>query len=92
MTTAAPFHIQLGTMPDLIAIANARGSVRLELVNIAGNVHDGLRINQMVLVRKMLHPDVPTAIVTVIHQLFGNNGDVLSGNAGNTAIETSLAR
>jgi hypothetical protein len=46
----------------------------------------------MVLVRKMLHPDVPTAIVTVIHQLFGNNGDVLSGNAGNTAIETSLAR
>jgi len=92
MTASAPFHIQLGTMLDPIAVSNAWGSVRLELVNIAGNVHDGLWINQMVLVRKMLHPDVPTAIVTIIHQLFGDNGDVLSGNAGNTAIETSLAR
>jgi len=92
MTASAPFHIQLGTMLDPVAISNTWRSVRLELVNIAGNVHDGLWINQMVLVREMLHPDVPTAIMTIIHQLFGNNRDVLSGDAGNTAIETSLAR
>ena len=42
--------------------------------------------------RAPINPLSLAGIVTIIRQLFGNKGDVLSANAGNTAIETSLAR
>jgi len=72
------------------AVTHPRRHISGESVNVTGDIHDRLWIHEVVLIGKMLHTDIPTAIVTIVDELLRNHFDVLAGNAGDATVQGAL--
>ena len=82
----APLRIQARAMIDELPTADAGRGMHLQLTDIRGNIGDRLGIGEIVPACKMLHPQVPAAIVAVVHQLFGEDRRMLAGDSRHAAI------
>ena len=91
VTRAAAFRVQRRSGVDILAASLPRGSTRLELMNVGRDVRDRLRIAEMMIVREMLHAQVPAAIVSIVEELFLHHRHVLPADPRHLSIARPAA-
>ncbi len=73
-------------MVDEFAVAEMARRLLRELTRVRRDIGNALCVTDHVPVRRLLHAAIPTLLVSVVDELFGENFEMLPGDAGHAAV------